>query len=312
MRTLQRLALLGAAVAYGGSGAGLQGRVTGYLFDARQGLIRPIEGLPGGARLGAGLAVEERLSDCAVSSVGRRALCRTEGVWVWVDWTGVGVRRREMEGLVGSAERVVFSEVGDRAVLHLEAAGELARRLVWVGEAGVGGMVETGAGWRLLAVAADGGQALVTNGPELWRVEERGVWEWVARGVEMGAAVFSAGGGVYFADRGAKELWQVEGAGAGTAAVRMLREAEGVGEPVALALCATEAGEQVVMADGAAARLTMLRPGGTGWESVGLWGRPSQLARLDRDGLYLLNRPGEGPLLLLDCAGRHVSFVPVD
>ncbi|MCX6588736.1 MAG: hypothetical protein NTX13_19395 [Acidobacteria bacterium] len=310
---MQRLALLGAAVAYGGSGAGLQGPVTGYLFDARQGLIRPIEGLPGGARLGAGLAVEERLSDCAVSSVGRRALCRTAaGGWGLLVWTGVAVRSREMEGLAGAAERVVFSEMGVRAVLHLEAAGELARRLVWVGESGVGGMVETGEGWRLLAVAADGGQVLVTNGPELWRVEEKGVWEWVARGVEIGAAVFSAGGGVYFADRGAKELWQVEGAGAGAAAVRMLREAEGVGEPVGPAVCATEAGEQVVMADGAAARLTMPRPGGTGWESVGLWGRPSQLARLDRDGLYLLNRPGEGPLLLLDCARRHVSFVPVD
>jgi hypothetical protein len=36
------------------------------------------------------------------------------------------------------------------------------------------------------------------------------------------------------------------------------------------------------------------------------------MAPLHREGWYLLNEPGRGPLLLLNCAGRAVSFVPVD
>ncbi|MFO0364350.1 MAG: hypothetical protein ACK55F_06675 [Acidobacteriota bacterium] len=313
MSGAKRFVLAGLAAAYGWAGAGLEGPVTGYVFDARQGMIRAIEGLPGGARLGTGLAVGERLRGCAVESVGRRAVCGTEaGGWLWVDWAGGTVRTRELAGLAGAAERAAWSADGAWAVVHLEPAGEGGRRLRWVREGEVTGMVETGPGWRLLAAGPDGGWALVTNGPELWRVDTEGVWEWVARGMEIGAAAVAEDGGVYYADRGAKEMWKVASGGPGASAVRVLREADGVDGPVALGACRTDEGEQVVLVDGAGARLAIVRAGGRGTETVGLWARPSGMAPLHREGWYLLNEPGRGPLLLLNCAGRAVSFVPVD
>jgi hypothetical protein len=107
-------------------------------------------------------------------------------------------------------------------------------------------------------------------------------------------------------------MWKVASGGPGAAAVRVLREADGVEGPVALGACRTEEGEQVVLVDGAGARLAIVRADGRGTETVGLWARPSGMAPLHREGWYLLNEPGQGPLLLLNCAGRAVSFVPVD
>jgi hypothetical protein len=36
------------------------------------------------------------------------------------------------------------------------------------------------------------------------------------------------------------------------------------------------------------------------------------MVRLNQDGLYVLNQPGEAPLLLFDCGARAAYFVPVD
>ncbi len=297
---------------------GLQGPVTGYVFDSRQATIRPIEGLPGSARLGAGLEVGQALAACEVSSPERLALCRAgeQGTWLMVAWAGGAVRTWEVAGLAGAAEKILFRADGRRAVVHFGSGEEANGRLVWLRDPATNGTVstsqETGPGWQLLAIEPEGDRVLMTNGRDLWVVDPSIGSQRVASGLSVSAAVFSREGGVYFADKETGEIWKLPRAEMGSEAIRVMTPADGVAKPVAVAACEAADGEQVVMVDGTAAHVEVLRPHGQRWESLPVWGQPNRMATLGRDGLYLLNQPGQGPLLLFDCAARAVFFVPVD
>lgn len=297
---------------------GLRGPVTGYVFDARQSAIRPIEGLPGAARLGQGFGGDKGLVDCAVSSRKRLALCWTtgEGPWLTVAWPGDEVTTREIAGLTGPAETTLVSDGGDRAAVHFGSKLDASGRLVWLRdlgtEAAVDSSQETGIGWRMLAMAPEGDRVLMTSGAELWVVDRVAGPVRVAGGVDISAAAFSKEGGVFFADQGAKELWKLERAEAGTEATRVMILADGVKRPMALTACSSVDGEQVSMVDGTAAQVDVLHLNGRRMEPLPVWGRPNRLERLNHEGLYALNQPGQAPLLLFDCGARAAYFVPVD
>lgn len=299
-------------------GDGLGGPVTGYVFDARHATIRPIEGLPGSARLGSGLGGDKDLADCAVSSGQRLALCRTsgDGSWMVVTWSGDAVTTREIPGLAGPAEAVLLSDDGEHAAVHFQSGGESEGRLVFLRDLAGAGTVsaspDTGTGSRLLAFAPDGNRVLMANERELWVVDRIAGAQRLAGGANIRAAAFSRDGGVYFADLWAKELWKLERAETGAEAVRILTLASGVDQPVAMAACAAGDGEQVGIVDGATAQVDILQLDSRRMEQLSVWGRPSRMVRLNQYGLYALNQPGPAPLLLFDCVAHTAHFVPVD
>lgn len=300
------------------AGEGLRGPVAGYVFDARQAVIRPIEGLPGAARLGDGFAGENGLADCSVASRKRLAVCRTTAgeSWMVVAWPGDEVTTREIAGLAGPAETTLLSDSGELAAVHFESSANSGGRLVWLRylgrEAAVDFSQETGPGWRMLAMAPEGNRVLMTSGSELWVVDRAAGPERLASGVNISAAAFSKEDGVFFADQGARELWKLERAEAGTRAMRVMILANGVDKPTALTACASGDGEQVGLVDGNSAQVDVLHLSGQRMEPLPVWGRPNRMVRLNQDGLYVLNQPGEAPLLLFDCGARAAYFVPVD
>jgi hypothetical protein len=296
---------------------GMTGPVSGFFLDARTNAIRAIEGLPGAARLGAPVRLPFAVARAAIASRRDYALAvaaRSAGRPILV--RGLSAAAPEIAAIDGAidASLVAISASGS-AALYSNTAGQVqfvdglpgAPSASAPIDAGVfdGGAVALAiddAGASAVLAAADGQIYVVSRGGATpLRVVAR------LRGASS-LAMLPGGGSVLAASAETGDVILIAGLD-GAASVRAIGgTAGGLGAARSVAaLDALTAG--VILADG---RLAAVDLQGGSIEWIALAGAAEAFESLDPT-LFVLNRAGDGPLLLLDSArGRSPWFVPAD
>jgi len=298
---------------------GIGGPVTGYVMDGRGQSLRPIEGVPGAARVGAPISFTFPVNMAAVAAQQDYALV--------LDASGdgrpmlaLGLRSgtpqmRSIEGVI-PASQMVLSASGAVAAIYSAADARLQfitglpdspQALDAVEVAAPDGAVKA------LALDAAGQTALVVAGDgSIYRaLSQRGSgFTWIARVPGASSVGFlpngddavvgsSSTGEVLLLHglSGALSIRTVAGAANGITSVRAIRALSN---------------REVAVVDAAAGGLAAvdLESGSTEW--IALTGAADRLESLD-GSVLLLNNVGTRPLLLLDTThGRVPFFVPPD
>lgn len=314
MRTTILLALVSSAfLAWGAETAGIGGPVSGYIVDGRYRVIRPINGIPGAARLGAPIDLSFPLDAAAFATAQDYAIvtpANSGGRAAVVRGLRSGApQTASIDGAI-SATGIVIADSGSAAALYSDSAAQFVSGLPAAPSAsdpidltaanGVAAMAIDAAGRSLLVLGRDGSVYRAAPGADL---------KWIARVPGAVSASFLPGGDdavVASADTG--DVVLLRGV-SGTLNVRTVAGAAN-GLTSARSVRAINANEIAVV--GGDGRLGVITTETGSIEWIGLAGAAERIDALDR-GLLVLNRAGPGPLLLLDISQGHAPyFVPPD
>ncbi len=320
MKGFKLLAAGFALYAAAAADSGINGPVSGYVLDGRSHAIRPVNGIPGAALLGAPAAIPFTVRVAAVAAGRDYALAADESGKVMLV-RALGSASPAVTAIadaIGGVSRMALSENGTAALLY--SAGD-ARLQVVTGlpdEPRAGAPADaSGLGSEITALAVDdsGKRALAGTG-----AMDGGVYALsgveltrLAAGHEVSAiALLNGGRDAAFASMGVDEVVLVRDA-AGAANIEVVGSASaGVNRPVGLQ--AADGGRQLWVANAgsnAALVFNLAEPGAP--DTVGLPGAPTRCERLNGNSVLVFNEAGASPLLLLDWArDRNVYFVPVD
>jgi hypothetical protein len=307
------LAICGASFAWGADASGIGGPVSGYVVDGRFRALRPINGIPGAARLGEPIELPFAIANAAVAASQDYAIvtrANGDGSPALV----VGLRSgapqlRSVERaivpsgmLIGDsgAAAVLYSDTQLQFVDGLPAAPNAADPVALDGLNGVAAVALDAAGANALLVSRDG---------NIYRAARGAAPVWVARvpgGISASflpgtddAAVASAETGdvvLLHGLSGSLTIRTVAGAANGLTSARSVRAING---------------SELAVVDGQG-RLGVVAVETGNVEWVGLAGAADRIETLAR-GLLVLNQAGARPLLLLDLNQGHAPyFVPPD
>jgi len=316
-RTCLALACLTAAAAVASAAEPLGGPVAGYVFDRGIKGIRPINGIPGSAMLGDALALPVDLDSAVFTGAAGFALARSSGpdrkLWV-VQRLGSGQPVfTPVAGGSADAEMAMNAR-GSAAVLYSASGVQFIAGLPDQPTAGAviglpdldgqytAAAVSGDGKWALLTVTgAAGGVYLVSNSPGAdspRRMASLASPSSVVllNGDQDAIVADRTGDKVYLLRdvRGAADLIPIAGART-PVAVQVIRNEQ--------TLLVVNAGDNsVAVIDLATSNIV---------QSVPLAGSPTRCSPLGGD-VYLLNEPGDPPLLLLDAAAPQYRsvFVP--
>ncbi len=320
MKGLRLLAAGFALCAAGAADSGINGPVSGYVLDGRSHAIRPVNGIPGAAMLGAPAAIPFPVQAAAVAAGRDYALVADESGKVMLA-RALGASSPAMTAIgdaIDGVTRMALSENGAAAVLYSAGSGRLQVVTGLPDDPRAGTAADaSGLGAEATALAVDDtgkhvfagtgamdGGLYALSGGDLTRV---------AAAHEVSAiALLNGGGDVAFANKATDEVVLVRGA-AGAANVQVVGSASaGVNQPVGLQ--AADSGRQLWVANaGSSAALVfnLAEPGAPG--IVNLPGAPTRCDRLNGISVLVFNDAGSSPLLLVDWAqAPNVYFVPVD
>jgi hypothetical protein len=311
-RLLFSVLIIATSFASGQTDSAINGPVTGFVVDGRRRAIRPIEGIPGAARLGGAIAFPFPVQLAAISSAQDYALATApddDGLPVLARGLRSGApQTAAIEGAIAPAG-IVISDSGGAAALYSNARLQFVTGLPAAPRASdpidisaiEGGVVA-------LALDNPGRNALVAGGAGGVYWAGAGGVKRIAQVPGASAAALLPGGddGVVGSGEtgdivllrglsGSLNLRTVGGAFNGVASVR--------------ALAAMNA-QEIAVADGMGRLMTIDLESGSA-QAMPLAGSAERFERVDRN-LLLLNRPGPHPLLLLDSGGEgHATyFVP--
>jgi hypothetical protein len=304
------IAIAAASMPVASETGGIAGPVAGFVFDRRAAVLRPIEGLPGAARLGAPIPMPFAVGLAAVR--GDYALVGPAAGGAAVLARRFRASAPEIVDLPGAVEPSAMSIAGSGAVAILFSAS--AHRVQFVD-----GLpdapraldpVDTELIGDLAAIALDAaGTGALLAGPDgqIYRLRKdspslvpiarlNGVSSiGFVPGRDSALAASRETGDVLLLDGldEALSIRSIGGAAAGIASARAV-----------LALDGRTAG--VIAGDGRLAAIDF-ETGAAEW--IALAADAEAFVPVDRS-LFALNRAGEGPLVLLDSNGRSAWFVP--
>jgi hypothetical protein len=299
--------------------SGISGPVSGYVTDGRGQSLRPIEGLPGAARLGAPLSLPFPILMAAVASQQDYALvvdATADGRPMLARGLRSGTPQVSAIDGVLPASRMTLAISAGVAAIYSASSGKLQfitglpdapQALDAVdlaaAEGGISAFALDAAGQNALLAAGDG---------SLYRASRNGAagLTWIARVPGATSVAFLPGGDDAVLGSSATGDVTLLHALSGALSVRTVG---GAGNGITSARAVHAISErEVVVVDGAAGGLAAidLESGSTEW--IALAGAAERLEPLDTNVL-LLNNVGSRPLLLLDKAhGRVPYFVPTD
>jgi len=132
------------------------GVISGFVFDARAGVLRPIYGVPGAAYVGEALL--EGVTWASVAPDGRAALVSREGVLAAVtDLVSFQPAWRAVENVAIKPDRAVWSEDGSFALIYSSGAGAAQLIRTSQGDWAAGELLPLGTELGALAVDPQGG-----------------------------------------------------------------------------------------------------------------------------------------------------------
>lgn len=300
------------------SSAGVAGPVTGFIFDAQLGAVRPMLGIPGAAYLGK--VVAAGLNAATVAPDGSAALAvRQDG------------------------KLVLYNGLRSAAPVALAVAGAIARpdRLAWAPQNNPGGAAaiyssRTGQGQILAGLAPSPAAsapidlsglpgpvtALAFDGQRLiLGVASGGSGGIYLAGASSGiqriasaaspSAIALAGASLYFADSQAQQIFQVQNY-AGTPAALLFANDNSIASPAGLQVSADQ--QRLYVANNASRKLAVYDIASRSpVQSLDLDVAPTRLDRFGDSSVFLLNDNGQGPLYVLRDGGpgnAAVFFVP--
>jgi hypothetical protein len=262
-------------------------------------------GVPGAGYLGA--AIDSGFDIAAVSPNGKAALGIADGSLVLVRWDSGAAVRTALGRRSAQAEKIVWNAASDAAAVVAGAHVEL-----WGNVFDAPRMVEFNAPGPVLALAVSDGVSLAfaTGGDETG-----GVYAWsgearlLARTANASAIALTRGGDLFFADRAANEVLEIKDWLHAAGPAIFASAAEGVADPVALALSGDET---TVFIAGGQSRSLLARHRSTGvLTAIALEFEPSRLEAFG-NALYWLNARSATDALQLLAGGATpaVYFVP--
>ncbi len=290
----------------------LDGPVSGLIFDAPAGAIRPMIGVPGASYLGTPLAAGIELA--AVSPNGRLALAlRDRELYLLRLETGIPEWSRLSEPAATAAGAIVWNSTSTAAAVYDVRGGQvqLWRKLPEQPEL-VELALPAGAEELVTTLVDSRGEFVIAG----VRGSQAGVWRLtpqaqprllLAAESPEALALDSAGGLLYVADRARGEILRVDPQDGG--ATVLADRGRGVSDPVAMAIH----GSRLLVAEASTRSLLVLAPDSGTITRIELEFEPSRLEAFGEPGLYLLNRPRQrgGTLhILQDGPEPAVWFVP--
>ncbi len=294
----------------------LTGPVSGFVFDAHAGAIRPVIGVAGSAYLGGALV--EGVELASFSPDGKRVLAAIDGNWMLGSWNVQGLSWTRLSDGALEPERIAWSDSGE-AVAAYSGSGRLwlwqdageGLRASELGEVPAGkltAMAVSDAGSLLIGVegAAGGGVYLLTPG------EQTRLLLSAAR--PSGLAFSRDGADLFVTDRDRNELIQIRDYRGAAAAALFANRNLGLSDPVAVSLSADRKG--LLVANSGTRTLAMYElASGALTGVIELDFEPTRLELLGGSSLLLLNsRAGlQEPLRVLETGPEPaVYFIPAE
>ena len=292
----------------------LGGPVTGFIFDAPTGVLRPMLGIPGAAYLGAPLVSGVETASVApdgsaalvVQRDGRLMLCGSlrngTAVTVAINGAIAGVDRFAWAG-DGSAAAVYASKNGQAQILsHLAQTPAAGAAIDLSAVPGQLTALAFDGQSIILGVSGDsGGVFLAVSGGAPQRIAA----------ASTPSAIVLAGADLYFTDQQSQQIWQIQSYG-GKPATVLFASDSGISSPAGLQISAD--GQRLYVANAGSRKLSVYDVATRSLlESLDLNFTPSRLDRFGDPSVFLLNDSGQGPLYVLsdgNPAKISVYFVP--
>jgi sugar lactone lactonase YvrE len=286
---------------------------AGYLHDAMARSIRSIQGLPGGATIGAAVLADVDMAWLAPA--GKWGVATRQGRTLVFQLENAGATEMEVSEALDGVDSAAWSADGSKAVLYSAASRRLQLVRFAGSGPGFGGPIETGfleGAVSSLAVSGSGKIALaVREGAShgVYVVDQETTPVLLSALEDPRFLAFSSGGDtLYVAEATGDSLLEFAGLAPG-AARRLALE---LPDPIGIALSAdgrslyagSGSGRKLYRYDIAADRITA---------ETGLEQQPAVLERLPGGALFLLNRPQRqnGPVIVLDTMNDPaVYFIP--
>lgn len=319
MKPLAIVLALAAAGYPAAADSGIRGPVTGFVFDARLHAIRPINGLPGAATLGAALPLPFAVRQAAVSARLDYALAVSDAdgqVYLVRGLSSDTPAASAVQGTLADAGRVLVNAPGTAALVYSQASGSLQTISGLPDDPRAAPPVDVSAAGEIgaLALSPDAARAALANAGEGAVYElSAGALNRLAATHGVSALAYSNGGrDLLFASQATNEIALIRGLdGNGDLSV-LAGEGDGVGNPVGIQ--SVNGGREIWIANAASSTLLVLDMTAPGVSyNIPLSAAPTRCEPLDGNSLILLNDAGATPLLLADWArGRAVYFVPAD
>jgi DNA-binding beta-propeller fold protein YncE len=301
--------------AWAANDAAVAGPVTGFVFDAQAGHIRPMLGMPGSAYLGT--TVISNVDSASVSPDGSAAFAIQAGKLVL--YTGLASASPLAVDLRGSitADHFAWGPGATAAAIYSSksAQAQIVSNLLETPSAGAP-IDLSGLSGQVAALAFDGQQIILAVGSggsgSIYTVTAQSGPQRIASAASPSAIVL-AGADLYFADQQTGQIWQVQSYARQPVPVLFAADAS-ISSPVGLQLSVdnsrlyvANAGSRALSIYDVAARSQI--------ESIALNFAPTRVDRFGNASVFLLNNAGQGqtPLYVFsdaNAAKLAIYFVP--
>jgi hypothetical protein len=303
-----------AVTGWAQSSAGLAGPVTGFIFDAKPGAVRPMLGIPGAAYLGGAKATG--LDAASVAPDGSAALAVQQGgkLVLYSGLRAIPVALA-VKGAIASPDHFAWDPSSDAAAVYSSGSsqGQIVASLA-PSPAAAGPIDLSGLPGPVTALAFDG-QRLILG---VTSADSGGIYLASATaGIQRIAAspnpsaIALAGGSLYFADSQSQQIFQVQSY-AGTPGAAVFANGSGISSPAGLQvsadgqrLFAANAGNNELAVYDIASRSPI--------QNLDLPFTPTRLDRFGDSSVFLMNDGGKGPIYVVRDGGAGkaaVYFVP--
>lgn len=294
--------------------AGVAGPVTGYVFDALSGALRPMLGIPGAAYLGGLIVTGLDIASVAPDGSAALAVQQSGEPLLYTGLRGATPVAVTIAGTIAAPDHFAWSSDGGSAAIYSShgGQGQILRGLATSPAAGP--PIDLSALPAPLTVLAFDGQRLIAgvsgDAGGIYLASASSGVQRVASAASP-SAIALAGGDLYFADSQSQRIFQVLSY-AGTPAPAVFAGDSSVNSPAGLQVSAD--GQRLYVANGGNRKLVIYdiasrSPAG----SIDLSFTPTRMDRFGDSSVFLLNGGGQGPLYVLRDGGpgkAAVYFVP--
>ena len=294
--------------------SGVTGPVTGFIFGAAAGDIRPMLGIPGAAYLG--LEMARGLETASIAPDGAMALGSARRTGVLMLYTGLRTaspKSVRVTGGISAADRFAWAPDGASAAVY-SPRGE-AQILTGLATTPVVSSVALGNLPRPVTALAFDGKYLIIgvsgDAGGIYLASVSSAPQRIAQSANL-SAIALAGSSLYFTDNQAQEIWHVQSYAANPAAMVFSSNGD-LSAPAAIAvskdaqrLFVANAGSRKLVAYDMASRAPL--------QTIDLAFTPTRLDRFGDDAAFLMNDAGpREPVYVLRDGGTGkaaVFFVP--
>jgi hypothetical protein len=302
-----------AAAGCAATPASVGGPVTGFIFDAQAGAIRPMMGIPGAAYLGA--PAVSGVGAASVAPDGSAALALQSGrLMLYTGLRGFAPAPTTISGALSGIDRFAWAPDSSAAAVYASKTGQaqILTGLAQSPAAGVPFAVSAIPG-TVTALAFDGRLIIIGAVSEgsggVYIADAQSPAQRIASAVSP-SAIALAGADLYFSDNQSQQIWQVQGYSQIPAAV-LFSKGGGISLPAGLQVSSDNS--RLYVANAGSRKLAVYEIASRALVQIlDLAFTPTRLERFGANAAFVLNGTGQGPIYVLTDSRPQpaVYFVP--